>query len=223
MITALDRSYVPALRLRALTRFYDPIVGLTTRESLFKRRVLEQASPAPGDRILDLGCGTGTLAILIKQAEPGAEMLGLDADPEMLAQARAKAGAEGAEISFDEGFSDQLPYEDESIDAVVSTLFFHHLTPAVKRETASEIRRVLRPGGELHVADWGRPSNPLMRGLSLGIRLLDGFEPTRENLRGALPQIFEEAGLAAVGQPGQLQTVLGTMALYRAQRPRGPA
>lgn len=214
-----DRSYVPALGLRALTRFYDPVVRLTTREALFKRRLIEQASPAPGDRILDLGCGTGTLAILIKQAQPGAEVLGLDADPEMLARARGKADAEGAEIRFDEGFSDQLPHQDESLDAVVSTLFFHHLTPAVKRATASEIARVLRPGGELHVADWGRPSDPLMGALALGIKLLDGSEPTRENLSGSLPQIFEEAGLATVGQPWQLRTVFGTLALYRAQRP----
>ncbi len=218
-----DRDYIPALRARALTRFYDPVVGLTTRERLFKRRLLEQAAPAPGDRILDLGCGTGTLALLIKRAQPGAEAFGLDADPEILARARAKAQAGGVAIRFDEGFSNHLPYEDETFDAIVSTLFFHHLSPHVKRQTAAEIARVLRPGGELHVADWGPPSDPLMRALSLSIRLLDGFEPTRDNLSGLLPPIFEAAGLAGAEQTGRLRTAFGTLCFYRAERAGSPA
>lgn len=215
--------YIPALRLRALTRFYDPVIRFTTREGAFKRRLLDQAGIRSGDRVLDLGCGTGTLALLIDQVEPGVQVSGLDADPEMLARARAKAAASGADIRFDEGLANDLPYEDETFDAVVSTLFFHHLKPPVKTQTASEIARVLRPGGELHVADWGRPSDPLMGALSLSIRLLDGFEPTRDNLSGALPAIFEGAGLAGAAQTGRLRTAFGTMALYRAERPGTPA
>lgn len=218
-----DGDFVTALRVPGLTRFYDPVVGRTTRETTFKRRLIEQATPAAGDGILDLGCGTGTLALLIKETEPEAELFGLDADPEMLARARAKAAASGVAIDFDQGLSNQLPYEDGSFDQVVSTLFFHHLKLDVKQQTAAEICRVLRPGGQLHVADWGRPSDPLMRGLSLSIRFLDGFEPTRDNLNGALPSIFEQAGLAAVEQTGQLRTVFGTMAFYRAERPGAPA
>lgn len=218
-----DGDFVPALRVSALTRFYDPVVALTTRESAFKRRLIEQAAPAPGERVLDLGCGTGTLALRIKERQPESELSGLDADPEMLARARAKAEAAGLEIHFDEGFADRLPYEDASFDKVVSTLFFHHLARAVKEQTAAEITRVLRPGGQLHVADWGRPSDALMRGLSLSIRLLDGFEPTRDNFSGALPSIFEQVGLTAVEQIGSLRTVFGTMAFYRAERPGAAA
>ena len=217
-----DGDFVTALRVPALTRFYDPVVALTTRETTFKRRLIEQASPAAGEKILDLGCGTGTLALLIKQTEAEAELFGLDADPEMLARARAKAEASGLEIHFEEGFADRLPYEDASFDKVVSTLFFHHLERAVKEQTVAEIARVLRPGGRLHVADWGRPSDALMRGLSLSIRLLDGFEPTRDNFSGALPSIFEQAGLTAVEQAGSMPTVFGTMAFYRAARPGAP-
>jgi ubiquinone/menaquinone biosynthesis C-methylase UbiE len=213
------RYYLPALRFPALTRFYDPLIRWTTRETTFKRQLLEQASPGPGDRILDLGCGTGTLALLIQRAQPAAEVSGLDADPEMLARARAKAAADGVEIRFDEGFSNDLPYEDGTFDAVVSTLFFHHLAPQIKRQTAAEIARVLRSGGQLHVADWGRPSDPLMRVLSVSIRLLDGFEPTRDNLAGGLPRIFEVAGLAGAAQTGRLRTAFGTMGFYRAERP----
>jgi hypothetical protein len=75
---------------------------------------------------------------------------------------------------------------------------------------------VLKPGGERHVADWGRPTNPLMRGLFLSIQLLDGFENTRANVSGKLIELFEGAGFAQVSQLRYFNTVLGTMALYRA-------
>jgi ubiquinone/menaquinone biosynthesis C-methylase UbiE len=205
------RDYLPALRFRALTRVYDPLVRFTTREGLFKRLLIEQAAPAPGQRVLDLGCGTGTLAIEVKRREPAAEVVGLDADPEMLAQARRKAEEVGVELELTEGFSTELPYEDGSVDLVLSTLFFHHLDPDPKRQTVREIARVLRRGGELHVADWGRASDPVMAIASLGIRALDGFENTRDN--------FEAEGLSDAEQTDRLRTPFGTLALYRARRP----
>src|SRR3954447_1096085 len=211
-------GYLPALRFQSLTRVYDPVVRLTSRESRFKELLVDQAAPAPGQRILDLGCGTGTLALQVKQRVPQADVVGLDADPEMLAQARTKAEEADVELELTEGFSTELPYEDGSFDRVLSTLFFHHLDPEPKRVTAREIARVLRPGGELHVADWGKPSDPAMAIAFLGIRLLDGFENTADNVHGELPRIFEEAGLGHAEQTNRLRTVLGTLALYRAER-----
>jgi SAM-dependent methyltransferase len=168
--------------------------------------------------VLDLGCGTGTLALLVKERQPAADVVGLDADPEMLEQARSKAEQTGAELRLDEGLSTELPYPDASFDLVLSTLFFHHLDREAKRRTAGEIARVLGPGGELHVADWGPPSDPVMAVAFLGVRLLDGFETTRENAAGALPAIFEQAGLDDAAQTDRLRTVFGTLALYRAKR-----
>jgi ubiquinone/menaquinone biosynthesis C-methylase UbiE len=212
------RGYLPGLRFGALTRIYDPVVRSTTREGRFKEMLIEQAAPAAGQRILDLGCGTGTLAIQVKRREPGAKVIGLDADPEMLSRAREKAKRAGVTVEFTEGYSTTLPYKDGSFDRVLSTLFFHHLDPEPKRQTAREIARVLREGGELHVADWGRPSDPVMAVAFLGIRLLDGFENTAENYRGELPAIFEEAGLEQAEETDRLRTVLGTLSLYRATR-----
>jgi ubiquinone/menaquinone biosynthesis C-methylase UbiE len=210
-----DRAYLPGLRFRSLTRFYDPLIRLAMPERRFKQRLLEQAAPRAGQRILDLGCGTGTLAIQVRSAQPEAEVVGLDADQEMLAQARIKADAAGVAVRFDQGLSTELPYEDESFDLVLSTLFFHHLTGADKRRTAAEIARVLRPGGALHAADWGRPADPLMRALFIGVRLFDGFEPTRENIAGALPRIFEQGGLKRATETDRFRTAFGTLALYR--------
>jgi ubiquinone/menaquinone biosynthesis C-methylase UbiE len=213
-----QHGYLPALRFSALTRIYDPVVALTSRERRFKELLVEQAAPAPVQRILDLGCGTGTLAIQVKRREPDAEVVGLDADPAMLSQAREKAERAGVELTLTEGFSNELPFEDGSFDRVLSTLFFHHLDPEPKRQTAREIARVLRKGGELHVADWGKPSDPVMAIAFLGIRLLDGFDNTADNVQGELPRIFEEAGLEAAEETNRLRTPLGTLALYRAER-----
>jgi len=214
-----DERYVPALRFRILTRIYDPVVRLTTREADFKRRLLHQAKLEPGQRVLDLGCGTGTLAIEAKRAQPEAEVVGLDGDPEVLERARAKARTAGIEIRVDEGLSIDLPYEDDSFDVLLATLFFHHLTGADKRKTAHEIARVLRPGGELHVADFGRASDPLMALLFWQIRVFDGLEQTRENGAGALPTIFELGGLESAAETDHLRTPFGTIALYRARAP----
>ena len=147
-------------------------------------------------------------------------MTGLDADPEVLARARRKAADAGCEIDFVEGFSTELPFANDSFDVVLSSLFFHHLMPADKRSTLAEVQRVLKPGGKLHVADWGKPGDPLMAALSLSIRAFDGFEVTAENLRGALPSLFEQAGLENAQERRRLRTTLGTLALYSARKPR---
>jgi SAM-dependent methyltransferase len=149
---------------------------------------------------------------------PGANISGLDGDPKVLERARSKAVAAGAQIRFAEGLSDDLPYPDASFDRVLSSLFFHHLDRSGKERTLAEVRRVLRPGGELHVADWGRPANPLMRVLFTSIRLLDGADSTRDNVDGALPLLFTEAGLEDARVRGGLSTVYGTLAFYSATR-----
>jgi ubiquinone/menaquinone biosynthesis C-methylase UbiE len=209
-------DYLPALRFRRLTRIYDPAIRWTTREATFKRRLLGQAGIEAGDRVLDLGCGTGTLALMAKRSQPGAVVSGLDADPEMLAPARRKAAEAGLGISFDEGLATALPYPDDFFDRVLSSLFFHHLVLEEKRRTVAELARVLRPGGELHVADFGRPRDPAMRAISLLIRLGDGDAPTRDNLSGALPRVFEAGGLVDAAETGTLRTPAGSISFYGA-------
>jgi SAM-dependent methyltransferase len=218
-----EARYVPALRFRFLTRMYDPAVRVTTRELEFKRRLLDQARIESGHRVLDLGCGTGTLAAMAKRRAPGAALVGLDGDPEVLERARAKTEDEGLEVRFDEGLSTRLPYEDAAFDRVLSTLFFHHLTSQDKRRTAAELARVLRPGGELHVADLGRPADPLMRALVWQVRLFDGLERTRDNVAGSLPAIFAEAGLTAARERDRLRTPVGTISLYSASKAAQPS
>ena len=214
-----SREYLPALRFSALTRLFDPLVHFVMRDETFKRALGERAAPKPGQRVLDLGCGTGTLALMVKRAEPAAEVVGLDADPDILEIAASKAEKAGVEIELDRGLSTELPYEDTSFDLVLSTLFFHHLTGEDKRRTAREVARILRPGGELLVVDYGRPADPLMRAASTTVRLFDGIEVTRDNVAGRLPVIFEEAGFGSATESDRFRTVFGSLTLYRAHRP----
>ena len=210
--------YIPALAFTRLTSWYDPIVRWTTREEMFRTRLVAQSGVRPGDRVLDVGCGTGTLAIKIIQGQPGATITGLDGDPAVLSQAKRKAGASGIPVTWIEGRADALPFADSSFERVVSSLLFHHLDRATKLNALREIRRVLTPGGELHLADWGRAANPLMRIAFLSVQLLDGFATTADNVDGLLPKLMSESGLADVTETGRLATPCGTLSHYRGVR-----
>jgi ubiquinone/menaquinone biosynthesis C-methylase UbiE len=216
-----ESSYVPALRFRWLTPAYDVVVRSTTRERTFKAALIEQAGIAAGQRVLDLACGTGTLSIGIKDRCPQATVIGMDGDSDILAIASRKAAAAAVPIQLDYGLSWQLPYPDAHFDRVVSSLFFHHLCWHDKERTVRELFRVLRPGGELHVADWGLPTGPVMRAAFIAVQLLDGFANTRGNVQGKLISLFEGAGFGDVSQARAFSTLLGTLALYRAVKPNG--
>jgi len=213
------QQFVPALRFDALTRLYDPVVAITSRERGFKRRLLEHARIKDGESVLDLACGTGTLAIDVKKERPKARVSALDGDAGILTSARAKAREAGVKVEFERGLSTELPYDDRSFDVVLSTLFFHHLTDEAKADSAEEIRRVLRLGGRVLIADWGRPQDPLMRVMFLNVQLLDGFGNTSSNVAGKLPEFLREARLKRVSVIDRMRTPLGTIEIVSAIRP----
>ena len=208
--------YVPALSHDLLTPLYDPLIGLFMREARFKHRLIDQARVRVGHRVLDLGCGTGTLAVMLKRAEPGATVVGLDGDPRVLEIARAKAAKAGVEVRLERGLAYDLPHEDGSFDRVVSSLVLHHLSTRAKRETFAEVFRVLRSGGEFHVVDFGPPGGIYAR---LAARLMARSEALAANVDGLLPGMFREAGFDGVEDDGRFETVFGTLAYYRARKP----
>lgn len=215
----MSRTYIPALGYRWLTGLYDPVVALTTREATFKSALIEQAQLDTGQQVLDLACGSGTLALMALRRVPQLAVTGVDGDPAMLDQARRKAAAAGAALCLDEALVDRLPYTDGCFDRVLSSLLFHHLDRQTKLAALREALRVLKPGGELHVADWGKAANPLMRLAFHGVQLLDGFDTTADNVAGRLPDLIRESGFARVQERRRFGTMFGTMSLYHADKP----
>lgn len=216
MNRSAPRRYIPALSYRWLTPVYDPVVRWTTREDAFKAALLEQAGLRAGQRMLDLGCGTGTLSIKAKLSQPDAEVTGIDGDPEILDRARRKAEASNAALTLDRGLAQNLPYRDATFDVVLSSLFFHHLGRSEKVEALREAHRVLAVGGELHIADWGKPAYLVARIAFLLVQMLDGFANTSDNVAGRLPELIREAGFTDVAETRRFVTPLGSISLYRA-------
>ena len=213
-------SYIPALKFNWLTPYYDLIVAVTTREKTFKKALVQQANIEENFDVLDIGCGTGTLAIMVKQSQILSNVTAVDGDKTILQIAETKTRRSGVQVNFDHALSNHLPYEHKHFDRVLSSLFFHHLSWENKQKTAQEIFRTLKPGAELHIADWGKASNVLMRGLFYLIQVLDGFPNTQGNIEGRLIELFELAGFQEVKQTTSFNTLFGTMCLYKAVKPR---
>jgi len=210
-----ERPYVPALSFHRLTPVYDPLCRWLMREEHFKNRLIDLADVRPGMRVLDLGCGTGTLTVMVKRRQPGAEIVGIDPDPEMLDRARSKAGRAGVEIAFDQGFASGLPYLDHSFDRVLASMMTHHLAPDAKRQAFSEVLRVLRPGGQFHLVDFGPPRSSAMRLLAA---IMSRLEETEDNFAGRLPGMLAEAGFQGVRETGSIAGLLGPLSFLRAER-----
>ena len=210
-----QRAFIPAAGHDRLLPLYDPFVRLILRNEKTRGALVAGAAIAPGQRVLDLGTGTGELALLIKRRHPGALLTAVDPDAKALAIARAKAERAGLELALEPGFGDALPFADGAFDRVLSSLVLHHLTRAEKLATLREVRRVLAPGGSLHVLDFGPPRSGLDRALT---HLVHHGERMAENLGGELPALMTEAGLAGARESASIRTLLGRLSLYEARR-----
>lgn len=210
-----SQPYIPAMGRQRLTPLYDPLLRWIMREQRFKRQLVERAHIAAGQHVLDLGCGTGTLTMLIKHLQPNAAVTGIDIDPVILNIARSKAARAGLPITFDQGSVVDLSYADASFDHVLSSLVFHHLTTADKRRAAVEVFRVLQANGDLCIVDFGPPRSRWARLTSPLVRYL---ERAADNLQGLLPALLQQAGFQAVDEIARYTTVFGDLSLYRASK-----
>lgn len=205
-------DHLAPLRFDALTPIYDAVVRATVPEDAFRDRVVEEADVGPGDRVLDVGCGTGSLLSAMVEEAPRCRTVGLDPDPAALAHAREKLPVE--QVALVRGTGTDLPFPDGTVDRVVSTLALHHLAEPAKRETLAEIRRVLSPDGRFVLGDWGAPSSGLMAAAFVPVRLLDGWAITAAHADGRVPDLLDGAGFDAV-EAAAFDTLVGTIRVHR--------
>ncbi|MFE9105495.1 class I SAM-dependent methyltransferase [Actinomadura geliboluensis] len=212
-----EQTFTPALGRFALPRLYDSVIALT-RERLWRSMVAMHAALRDGDVVVDVGCGTGSLALLLHRIEPGARVIGVDPDPEVLAIARGKPGADAVE--WRAGMGDALTdiVDAGSADTVVSSLVLHQCPVPVKQAILVSMLETLRPGGRLVVADYGAQRTLPMRLAFRMVQFTDGREDTQFNADGALPGLMSEVGFRQVREAGTVSTVTGSISLYTARR-----
>ncbi len=209
-----QRSYIPAAGWDLLLPLYDPLNRLLGVPALHDE-LIGEARLEPGQRVLDVGCGTGSLAVRIRSQLPGVEVIGLDPDPKALAIARRKAARAGVEVRFEEGYGDALPFADACFDRVTSSLMLHHLELATRNAMLREVLRVLRPGGSLHLLDFGWSGE---RSEGLLARLLHSAEHLRENSDARVAALIGAAGFEAVERVAERRTLLGRVAFHRGRK-----
>jgi len=139
---------------------YDLLVWLLSlgRERAYREKTLELAGLKPGESVLDVGCGTGSLAIAARrQVGPRGKVYGIDASPEMIARAHKKANKSSADVTFENALAERMPFPNATFDVVFITTVLHHLPDKARRQCLHEVRRVLKPAGRLLAVDFGGP------------------------------------------------------------------
>ena len=181
--------------IRWWARFYDAASWLMSfgRAPAIRRMTVGMAAAQRGESVLDVGCGTGSLAIALKaEVGPSGEVRGIDASPEMIAQARRKAAGAGVEAAFEVAPIEALPYPDARFGLVVSSFMLHHLPDEVKRAGLAEVRRVLKPGGRFLAVDFSGTTQ------SVAGHLLSIFGHRHGAGLDALAPVMGAAGFAEV-------------------------
>jgi ubiquinone/menaquinone biosynthesis C-methylase UbiE len=208
-----SHDYIPAAGHDRLLRFYDPLTRLLGADRV-RARLLDAANVQPGQQVLDLGCGTGAVSLLLAKRQPEARIVGLDPDAKALARAAEKSRAAGATIEWQKGYAGRAPYTAHSFDHVLSSLMIHHLKSEEKQAAFRDAKRLLRPGGAFHLLDFGPPKNVIERVLT-AIFHHDGR--MEDNLSGRLPEWLREAGFADVREVESHRTWFGRVSLYSAR------
>jgi ubiquinone/menaquinone biosynthesis C-methylase UbiE len=206
-------DYLPAAGRDGFLPFYDLFTTVLGVPKVH-RTLIDQAGLAAGQRVLEIGCGTGNLTVRAKRSHPGVEVVGSDPDPLALGHARRRARGLD-EIRFEQGYAQRLPYPDATFDRVLSALMLHHIDQDDQPSTAAEIARVLRPGGSVHLVDLV-DDNHGIHGF-LARRMKSGH--LAGNSEDDIPRLLGSAGLECAEVASRRHPFMGRIIYYRATRP----
>ena len=212
-----SRSFIPALRFKPLTPLYDFLSGRFFPEKKIKQGLIDQLQLKGDETILDFGCGTGTLAIMLKEQYSMATIIGVDIDEQILAIARKKIDAKGLNVQLEKYDGQDLSsLGAKRFDKIVSTLVFHHISTKGKRIVLKQLLLLLKPSGELCIADFGKGKTLYAKIATELFKRFDGIESTSVNANGLLPEFIRAAGFKNVQHVRDYNTAFGTINLLKA-------
>jgi ubiquinone/menaquinone biosynthesis C-methylase UbiE len=212
----MKEKFIPALDFPFLTQLFDSFISFTIPEKRIKEDLIDLMNIREKDKIMDFGCGTGTLLILGKERNSKAYFEGIDIDPKILAIAKSKIEKQKTDVSLVEYDGGKLPQVDRSINKAMTSLMMHHLSTDKKLKAMQEIYRILVTGGTLHIADFGKQKNPVF--VFIG-NIAAKFEPAVEaNFKGLLPELMVDAGFKHVQTLKTYNTRIGTICIYSGEK-----
>jgi len=207
-------KYVPALGFNWLTKYYDWLISNFFPEKKIKTTLIDQANIVQGETVMDFGSGTGTLCMMMKQRYPGSNIIGLDIDEKIISIAGKKIQKANLDIRFLQYDGNAIPMADNSVDKIVTSFVLHHLNTVIKEKMFREFHRVLKPGGELHVADFEKPANLYTKLAFQLVRWVDGGECTSINVKGKLRELIERNRFTWFTGGNYFNTIIATIRLF---------
>lgn len=201
-------KYIPALRYDFLTPFYDGFISFFIAEKRIKKKVIAFTEISENDRVLDFGCGTGTLCRMISEVPVKIELVGVDTDMKILEIAKRKKVGNFELVQYN---GETLPFENDSFDKIIVTWVFHHLAIDQKIQAINEIHRTLKPGGKLVIADWGKPIGLVQKTLFTIVQLVDNFKTFKLHRKGQFPDLIKSKGFPDLKELGHEKTIFGTL------------
>lgn len=212
-------AHTPPLGYAALTPFYDRAIAALTREAVWRARLVHHLNPQRSEAILDVGCGTGSLAIATTAVQPECNFRGIDPDRSAVTIARRKAALAGSGATFEIGRLDERPVDGESFDKIVCSLVLHQVPLAEKRRMLGAMHDWLKPGGHVFIADYGRqPTLATRLAFRLTVQMLDGKADTQPNADGVLPALVDEAGFGVPTILDTVNTITGRIEIIGARK-----
>jgi len=222
MTQSTKPDFTPALGPLGSIGLYDRVIALMTREDRWRSAVLDALSPRTGETIVDIGSGTGSMAVLIKSTHPDIRMIAIDPDPEIRKFAERKALKAGTSVEFITALGDAV-LDDKivpaSVDRILSSLVLHQCPNLVKTSILASAFRLLKPSGQILIADFGKQRSLMMQLAFNLVRLTDGYDDTRANKDGELPHFLKESGFVDVEELQSVATLTGSISIYVGNKP----